>query len=202
VVFLIVIISLAAYICRHRRRYAATTARGANQSISRSGLSASTANSNVIYMQKFPLGGAAVGHKASFHQLKVHTSPLPASLMARGPLHRFHLAAVSSSSATSGDSAVHTNSPARTSSEMGGGGSGSERSSYATRGGGNSRLEAVNYNNVMPLPIIGEENPDSVLSSTTYQQFRAATSHSNTAIQNNLGKYSDEFPCVLLCYLY
>jgi hypothetical protein len=92
-------------------------------------------------------------------------------------------AASSSSAVSSPDSLDLTESPVRGSSETdggGGGGSGSEHS-FVVRG--NSKLEAVNYSsgggstivshNIKLLPIIGEENPESVLSSSTYQQYPA-----------------------------
>ena len=189
VVFLLVILGLTAYICRHRRRYAAGAAAvrnvGGNPSMSRSGLSSSSANSNVMYMQKFPLGASAVGsHNSSglahFHQLKVKTSPLP---VRRGSARRPPWAA-SSSSAASGESGASTDSPARGggSSEVGGGGGSGSEQSYASRS--NNKLEAVNHSNsnhLQPLPMIGEVNPESVLlSSTAYQQFTSAPSQGST----------------------
>jgi hypothetical protein len=181
VVFLLVIVALAAYICRHRRQYAASNG-VTPTTTTRSGLSSSSANSNVMYMQKFPLGGSAVvgsansrgNGLANFHQLKVNTLNAPL-----GPLRR-PLWAVSSSSAASA-SADSLDSPARVSSEVGGG-SGSEPS-YVSRsfiskseagGGGNHLGNGVVGNNLKTLPIIGEENHESVLSSsTTYQPYPA-----------------------------
>jgi len=136
-----------------------------------------------MYMQKFPLGGSAVGSASSrsnglanFHQLKVNTLNAPL-----GPLRR-PLWAVSSSSAASA-SADSLDSPARVSSEVGGGGGSGSEPSYVSRsfiskseagGGGNHLGNGMAGNNLKPLPIIGEENHESVMSSsTTYQPYPA-----------------------------
>ena len=213
VVFLLVIVVLAAYICRHRRHYAASPGRrnGGAQLTSQSGLSSSSANSNVMYMQKFPLGGATSrdgGHAlANFHQLKVNTLKVgvgPAAV--RRPIW----AASSSSAASATDSLDPIESPARVSSDIGGGGgggtgSGSERS-YVIRNNNNNnnntiqKLDAVSggqggvlgssTTNVKPLlPIIGEENPESVLSSsTTWYHPYPAPSPGSAAYTRHPGK--------------